>query len=651
MSNSLKISADTSEAKKSILGLGKEIMNLKGSKVQVFSADERKFIKTEMGREISRMKQKLKDNREEIKKAMVEQQKMVEGSKEELEMRKKILDAYKTQAKLARELGQAQKSQSSVDSNGGGMLGGLMKFAKAIPGLAAVAAIGYAVSKGTRANDQYVQGAPNRNRLKGLGVDDTSFGSAESLARVGLTEQDLIQRRIDATSILGRSGTSNDTEMRKAGFERAFGLDSGKMTGIAGQLRGQLGGSGATDAQMKLQASVFAAGIEDAVGPYLESAVQLLTSINENGTSNTAELTAMLAQLTKDGQRTPEQLAKMFGGIDSSVRGASGEQSAFLQSAFARSGIGGGTLGGTKFSMASGGIMGLNREQLEKRGYNKELLDNMEQSGMFSGVGKRTGAILDQVRSSGGLKPGEAISGVKDTDRMVGLGNLASSALGIKDPSQAFDALMMMEKVQNKQMSQKDFDKRMTEMQEGNDPSLKRLDNINGTLAGQTELLRSINTNLMESLGKQAVVAGNEVVKLDNKGINQMGKTAEGINQTGAVQGAGSAVGKAADFIMGGGVIGMVARKAQDYFQDKAVSKATSDDAIVNFAKKRRDEGTGFVGMTDEQIEQKVRSSLESQAKSIGKAIGENVKLPAAVNNNNIKVQNVDGRVSDRTQK
>ncbi len=657
MSSQLKISADTSAVKKSILDISKSMKDLKGSKVQVFSNEDKKFLKTEMKKEIALMKSKLKENRDEITKMVEEQKKLAEGSKEELEQRKKILEAYKHQAKLAKQLGQTQKASKSggtVDQSGGGggvsgILGSLMNFARLIPGLAAVATIGYAVSKGMKANDQYKGGASNRNRLKGLGVGEDSFGSAGELARVGLTEQDMIQRRIDATATLGRSGTSNETEMRKASFERSFGLEGGTMTGIAGQLRGSMGGEGATDAQMKLQASVLAAGIEDAVGPYLESATQLLTEINENGTTQTAEITGLLAQLTKDGERTPEMLAKTFASINDSVKGATGEQSAFLQTAFARAGIGGGTIGGTKFAMSSGGIMGQDRASLEKRGYNKELLDNMEKSGMFKGAGARTGAIMEQMRQSGGLKPGENISDIKDTDRMVGMGNLASSTLGIKDPSKAFDALMMMEKVQNKQMSKKTFDEKLKQMQEGDDPSLSRLDKINESLSGQTELLDKINTNLMETLGKEAVQGGNQLIRMDNEGIVGVKNVAGAINDSGATQAAGDAgtgMGKAMN---SGGFGG----KLYDAFNrdDIRFRKATSDDAIVEAAKAKRDKGTGFVGMSDDQIETKVRKSLADSAAAIGKSIGENVKIgtPVINNSSNVKVQMPDGKVSERT--
>jgi len=654
MSSQIKISADTSEVKKSILDIGKAMKDLKGSKVSVFNAEDRKFIKSEMKKEIALMKNKLKENRDEIAKMVKEQKSLTAGSKEELEIRKKILEGYKVQAKLAREMGQAQKSAKTgggVDAGSGGLLGSLMGVMRMIPGLAAVATIGYAAMKGKAANDQYNAGASNRNRLTGLGGGDQNFGSAEDLARVGLSEQDMIQRRIEASSRLGGAAT-NATEMRNAGFERAFGLDDGMMSGMANQMRGSFGAGGAQDAQMKLQASVFAAGIEDAVAPYLESAVQLLSSINESGTAQTTEMIGLLAQLTKDGERTPEMLAKTFASINDSVKGATGEQSAFLQTAFARAGIGGGTLGGTKFAMGSGGIMGQDRAALEKRGYNKDLLDNMEKSGMFAGAGQRTGAIMDMFRSSGGLKPGESISGIQDTDRMVGMNNLANNVFGTKG-DQGFDALMMLEKVQNKQMTQKQFDEKLKEMQEGKDPSVSRLDKINSTLAGQTEVLNKINTNLMETLGKEAIQMGNQVTRTDNEGIIGIKNVAGAVNASGATKAAGDASANSGKFINSGKMGEWLYDATAGKTDDHKMRMATSDQAIIEKSKERWRKGEAFKGMgSEEEVEAKVRKSLADQkltAKEIGKEVANALKQSPIINNNNTRIQMPDGKIIDKT--
>lgn len=664
MSSQLKISADTSEVKKSILDLSGAFKNIKGSKVQIFSTEDKKFIKGEMKKEIALMKQKLKENASEIKKMVDTQKTMVQGTKEELELRKKILDAYKTQTNLGKQLGQTQsaaKSGGDVDKGGGeGMLSkigsGLLSFARMIPGIAAVATVGYALKKGYEANAQYVAGAPNRNRLKGLGVQEENFGSSKELARVGLTEQEMIQRRIEATSRLGREGTSNETEMRKAGFERAFGLQGGTMTNVATQLRGEMGGKGANEAQLKMQAAVFSSGIEDALAPYLESMTSLLSQINESGTTNTDEITNLLAQLTKSGERTPELLNKAFGGIDSAMKGATGEQSAFLQTAFARAGIGGGTIGGTKFALSSGGLFGMNKEELLKRGYNKELVSNMENQGMFKGVGERTEAITGMMNQVGGLKPGESVKDITDTDRQIGLSNVANSIFGTKG-NQGFDALMMLEDVKNKKMTQQQFESKLKDLKEGKDPSVERLDKINDTLSGQTVYLRNISDYASEQLGKEAVVASNALVKADIEGIKGIKNVGQAINSTGVVEGAGNAAQKTGEAInsgsMGSWLYDKTTRAGRN--ADKKFMESTSDQAIIDKAKQRRDEGTGFKGWTDSQIEARVKEVSAQQMKDAAKAIGAEtanamkplVKEP--IIKNNIKVQSPGTKTTERT--
>ena len=670
MAAKIKIGADTSEAKKSILGLSKDLKNIKESKVSIFTQEDKKFIKTEMKREVENLKKKLQENRDAISQMVEEQSKLVSGSKEELEMRNKILAAYRTQAKLGKDLGDVKKaSKGDIPGGGGGGIldKGMSFITGTLPKLlggAALAVGGMAIMKTIEATGQYVGGTSNRNKLKGLGVNDENFGKPEDLARVGLTEQEMIQRRAEATSVLGRKGTNNETEMKKAGFERAYGLEGGTMTGVAAQFRGQVGGQGATDMQMKLQASILAAGIEDAIGPYLESAVSLLTSINENGTTNTSEMTSLFAQLAKEGQRTPELMGKEFGGVNSAVQGAKGEQSAFLQTAFARAGIGGGTVGGTKFAMSSGGIMGMNQDELAKRGYNPELLKDMEKNGMFSGVGNRTNAIMDQFHQSAGLKKGEKISDIKDTNRMVGVGNLANSVFNTKG-DQGFDVLMMLEKVQNKQMSQKQFDSKLKEMQESKDPVVNRLDKINESLSGQTQILTLINENQMEALGKHGVVTRNEFKKTENEGIKGATNLTGAINDTGIIQGTGGMINRGLKAINNGGIGESLFDHTRGLADDAKMEAMTSKKAIE---KKRKEMmKTWYPGKSDEEIAQlrKDRGADSSDgqttqpqqfptAKDIGKEVGNAIKgnIPSpTVNVKSPAIQMPDGTITERANK
>lgn len=540
----LKISADTSEVKKSILDLSRNLKNIGSSKIAIFTAEDKRFMKTEMKKELDLMKQRLSSNRAEIKKMIEDQKKLVQGSKEELEVRKKILEAYQTQSKLSKEHSSVQSASKSGAGGGGilsmltGEVGGFLGGAMSLLGGGALAAGALGIAKGIQGTNQYVGGASNRVRLKGLGVNEDNFGSADQMAKAGVTEQDLINRRINATSVLGRQGSSNADELQKASFERAYGLQGGTMTGVAGSLRSNFGGQGANEAQVKLQASIMASGIEDALGPYLESMTSLLSSINDNGVTNTGEVTNLMAQLTKDSGRTPEQLGRTFSGINSAITGASGEQSAFFQNAFAKAGIGGGTIGGTKQAMEGGGLFGLNPAELMKQGYNPELLKNMGGAGMFTGVGARGGAVLDQFKASMGMGSGQSISGITDMNSKNGITELGNKMFNTKG-EQGYQALMMLEKVQNKQMGQKDFEDRVKKMQESKDPQVERLDKVNSSLAGQTDILTNIDNNLAEAMGKQGVQIRNQAKEAENTGTQAATGVVGAVNDSGATKGIG----------------------------------------------------------------------------------------------------------------
>lgn len=657
----LKISADTSEAKKSILDLGKSLKTIGDSKVALFNDEDKRLLKGELKREITLMKGKLKENREEIKKMVEEQKKLTQGTREEMELRKKIIDSYRIQNRLSKEMGDLKKIDKAGFGGGGegsgvvdkliGNIGSVVSMGAKLLGGAALGAGAWAIVKGVQSTNQYVAGTPGRNRLKGLGVNDENFGGAEQLARAGLSEQDLIKRRIDATSTLGREGTSNDTEIQKASFERAYGLQGGTMTGVASSLRGTMGGAGANDAQIKLQSTIMASGIEDALGPYLDTMTNLLTSINENGTTSTSDIMGLMARLTKDGSRTPEQMGKTFAGVNSAMQNSSGEANAFLQTAFARAGIGGGSIGGTKFALSSGGLFGMNQGELAKRGYNPELLKNMGGAGMFSGIGQRTDAMMDLFKQSGGLGKNDKISGIKDVNKMVGMGNMANSVFGTKG-NQGFDALMLLEKVQNKQMSSKEFDEQVKKMTEGKDPQVERLDKINASLSGQTEVLTNIDNNLSEALGKQGVTVRNAAKQLENSGTQATTNVMGGINETGAVEATGNAIKGAGNYLFGGG---------------KPGGRSLGGD-VYDWLNPDQSKGRGGVSEGDMSAVQKQQMEMQQKfnpgdptaggfyptAKDIGTEVANALRnAPISPNVNvrtNVSVP-MGGRVSDRTQK
>ncbi len=645
MSSSLKISANTSEVKKSLLDLGRDVKNLGKTKVSIFSADDRKFIKGELKQELSLMKAKLGENRIEIAKLVREQTKLEKGTKNELEQRKKILAAYQQQTKLAAQMDKIQKHQKDVGKfgggagGGGGVMGMLGKFA-GMAGAGALAIGGLALVRGYQASNQYAQGSSNRVRLRGLGVNSTGAG-AEDLANAGMTEQDMIKRQIASVSRLGRAGGSEQSIMQQAKFERAYGLEDGAMSNVSGSLRATMGGKGADTTQAKLQASIMASGIEDAIGPYLESVTGLLEDINKNGITNTDELTRTFAELAKDGKRTPEQIAEAFGGIDRAVKGASGEANAFLQTAFARSGIGGGTVGATRLAMSSGGIFGLNEDELANKGYNPDLIKNMKGAGFMSGMGGRTGGILNQFKKSAGIG-GQNIGDVKDVNTMTGLSTMANGVLGTEG-MQGFDALQMMEKVQNKQMSQKQFDDKMKEMREKKDPATERLSKINDTLEGQTEILRNINTNLMEGLGKTTAKAGNIAVEGDNALVQGTGNVAGAIDSTGILDAGMSGAKSARGGMTGGGIGSGLYNLFHGSPEEENARIFREAEGRVSKRGNMPSSGGGSAAAPD---------LADSIAKGMTKAM-EGQKAATIQNSNKVQVriQNGDGTVTNKTHR
>lgn len=550
----LKISANTSEVKKSLLDLSRNVKDIGTSQISIFDRQERNFIKKELNKELTTMKSRLKENQRAIKDAVDEQKKLIQGSKEEEEARKKIIEGYKTQAKLMKEMNQLKKMASPGGMNGGGgLFGGLLKGGPMALAAGALLGVGgMALAKGIQGTNQYVQGTSSRNKLTGLGINgDGDLGSPSRLARAGLNEQELIARTVEYTKRLGRQGGGVQSVLQQAEMERAYGLDEGTFSNIGTSLRSSFGGGGANEQQMKLQASILATGMEDAIGPYLETVTGLLGQINENGLMATDELTYMFAALTKDGQRTPEQIAKAFQSVDQSIRSSSGEQNAFLQTAFARAGIGGGTVGSTRLALESGGIFGLNKDELLNRGYNKELVSNFGQEGMFTGMQDRSGAILDEFKRSAGLDTKTNISDVKDKNTAVSLSNLSNKIFGTEGMG-GFDALMMLEKVQKGTATKDQFDKRLEEIKEGKNPQLERLGMINDTLAGQTEILTKINDNLLEFVGKGGVSIRNQKVRAENTGLDVLGTNLEA--SSGTVNAVGGAANDAMNFVGKGGI-------------------------------------------------------------------------------------------------
>ena len=518
----LKISADTSQVKKSIMELGDNLKKMNANqKVTVFSSEERKFIKSELNAQFNKLKTNLGDSKKQVKELFVELSKVTKGSDKELQVKKKITDELKKQVKASKELSSMKSSGAGGGmGSGGGMSGGVV-------GKITAAAGAYAASIAYRSVSAFKQGAGSNISLQGLGVNPRSGFSSRQLADSGLDVNSMMEKRVNATRLLGREGGNEAGVLGRARFERSKGLEDGTLMNVAGSLRSSFGGSGANDAQMKLQASILSSGIEDALGPYLDAATDMLSNINENGVTSTTDIIAAFGDIAKSGQRTVEQSAKLFGGIDSSIRGASGEADAFFQNAFSRAGIGGGAIGTTKFAMEAGGLAGLDSNELLAKKYEPALVADFEKYGISSnsgGASRRAGAITSQARQNLGISG--SFSGIKDARTAAMASQFGNTMFGTQGFG-GLDALRLLEQVESKKISRKTFDKKIEDIR-NNTPELKGLAAINDSLSGQTTILDNISTSLKVISGESMVPAALLMQSADNLAIQGAGNLVGG---------------------------------------------------------------------------------------------------------------------------
>lgn len=535
MAYSIKINADASDIKRSLMDVSRAAKDLGKSKISFLDKNERDFLSGQAQKVMEDVRKSIQGSTEEIKRLQSEQSKVLKGSEKELELQRKISKEIRKKANLEREMSRLSqaRSQLSVPGFGGKALGGLGKVLGSFPGRAAgslggiltglgagtlgLGAAGLGVlggvgglglARGIAGSAQYSGGIDSRIGLLGMGVG-TGLTQQNRAANAGLSAQAFRERRIRDINAFGRSGATEEDVLRRAEFERSGGIEAGALTNIGAQLRQTMGGQGAQEAVAKLQASILASGIEDALGPYLETATQLLSNINENGTLNSTEILGVLSELSKNGADAPEQIAKSFKSLQDSFRGSSGEANAFFQTALGAAGLGGGTIFGAQniikrglFQNQAENIQGLGAGELRS-----SRLDLLKRSGMLGGPTFRQtgGAVLNRLLQEVGQKPGTPLDKLSG-DQFNTLKSFAAGTLGMgtgsEDTAQILFRLEDAIKANDPEKIAK-FQKEMEKAQMS--PELKNLDAIKSSSAGQLAAIKDLNKSISEQVGGKLV--------------------------------------------------------------------------------------------------------------------------------------------------
>lgn len=540
MSRQIKISGDTSELRKSILELSKLVSkDLGKSKIELFTPDTKKFLRTEAASAMESIKKQIDAIKVSTKQHQQALNDVVKGSKEELRIREKILKAQQHISKLEKDRSRVSEMAEQVTQPGfmkqfgkfsglsailkgargiGGM--GMMGGAGALLGMGGAALAGYGISRVMSARQTYGEGIDDRLRLMGRGVTDLAPTNQKAMLGAGLNALSLRQARLRDMDVFGRAGATQEAVIGRARFERNFGIEEGTMSGIGAGFRRSMGAGGANQTIMKLQASLIASGITDAIGPYLETAASMLTELNERGFTMDESVTSLFNSMLKlgMGEGRIQQLAM---GVDQGIRGSTGESNAFFQNVFGKAGIGGGTIGGAQAAMRMGGLFGVDLDKYKAMsGVDKKMFQQLGigGEGHMQNVAKTTLGTLDQLFGSDAEISKQQRSADRNVQQSGNLKRLSRlryvmQAFGLKDEGQAAEAEGLLRKASTASPEQqKKIMKDLQNLKEDT-PELQNLKAINTSNAGIYNILKNQQTTTEDAIGEATSDAFNTANK------------------------------------------------------------------------------------------------------------------------------------------
>lgn len=522
--NKLVIDADTRKLRKSLLDISKDLKDLGKSKIAIFDKNEREYLKAGAKVALDNIRKQMQINKKELEAALKVQAKTNKSVYEEYNNRKKIHDILKKQVDLQKELGKAQDIAESAKGPATGIrgflgrskgrigqaasalgLGGAMRFLG--PAGMAMAAGGFLYSRGRNAYNTFSGGINDRIGLRGRQVGDMELSDPNRATNAGLNAQSMRRARLASMDVFGRAGSTQKAVMQRAEFERNFGIEQGTMTGIGAQMRGTLGGRGADKATMTIQAGLIASGITDEIGPFLETAANMLTEINERGISFSDSAMALLSTVAGSGEIAPERAGRMIANIDEAIRGSSGEANAFFQQIFKGAGVGGQSIGGIQAGIRTGGLFGANLNDMYLSDTDKKAFETLGIGGRNMGnIARSTMKNLDTLFGSDQdidkmlSNPETSNAGAQ---RRMQRNNFIMQTFGLRSEGQAAEVNKLLSEAANPETSAKkqaDIQKKIKNMQAGN-TELGNLQKINESTAAMVDILQNKKINVQDEMG------------------------------------------------------------------------------------------------------------------------------------------------------
>lgn len=395
-----------------------------------------------------------------------------------------LIDATKT-------VGSALPTGNGMSSAVVGGAGSIMALGPVLGSLAAVAGIAAAaIGMMAHAAEVYAQQIPTFLKLAAQGQRRAGGVGSATAMQFGFSAQETYATQQSLNMSLGVVGQKS-AESRLANVmvaSRQFGMDPSQIAGAGNQLR-QAGGTQYANKQLaEILNKAITKGMDASqAAHFIEVSSSMLSSINDNGIMSTGAMLESLAQLTKAGL-SPEQAAKTLGGMNASVKGATGEAAMFHQQAMALGGLGGGSIFGTQEAMLSG-MTGVDVNELVK-GMSPEMAKRTRSAFGSEGFNLEGGAGYSQKYARGALERLNQISpdtGSKES--LLTRGGIIGKAFGGKSATEGVRILSILEKqAEGKVMT--DGDKAIVESltkdpaAQWRDEVLRRLDIVAGAARG-----------------------------------------------------------------------------------------------------------------------------------------------------------------------
>tara|TARA_R110000868_G_C10973188_1_gene771484 strand:+ start:26471 stop:28663 length:2193 start_codon:yes stop_codon:yes gene_type:complete len=518
--NKIKISADTSAIKKSLMDLSKDVKELGKSKVAIFDKDQKDFLTKEASKHMKNIGKEIDNNNQRIVATTKLLNKEGRTLKQNLKTRQALTNMMKKQVGLQKEMHKLNDMKTNIGGGGkggifgklkgmggkGGSMLGMGGMARMLGPLGLALGVGgFAMSRAKKANNTFEGGIGGRMALRGRGVGDMNLNDKEGAAGAGLNADSMRRARLQSMDVFGQAASTQQAVTQRSAFEKNFGIEQGTVSQLGQGVSETLGGEASNKAMIQMQASLIASGISDEIGPYLETAASMLTTINEKGISFNDSAMGLLADLAGQDGVAAERAGRLATGVDASIRGSSGEANSFFQQSFASSGMlsgAGNSLGGIQAAIRSGGLFGANTDA-------DPLLSKGDKS-MFkkTGIGgqnmqNRAGGILGKLDDIYGSE--EDNSKLPETQRhkkRLARLNFVRQTFGLQSEVEAANVEQLLKSARDGSASQDQVQKEFDKIQKGSS-ELGNLQIMNKSMEGQTQILKDIHQAVLDEAGEQ----------------------------------------------------------------------------------------------------------------------------------------------------